>query len=301
MSRLEEFAKSHWDQPLPATALPAAITALETGKVLYFPQLAFNLIPHEEKLLSMGRSLDLKAKNISFNPNNSKLKNIRCSRINKIILKHLLERYANYAQRLIAELLPPYTPHLRLGRTSFRPAEIEGRKTSFRKDDTRLHVDAFPASPNQGQRILRVFTNVNPTQPRVWRVGEPFTQVLQTFSPYLKAPPYGSAKLLQWLKFTRGYRTLYDHYMLQLHDGMKADLTYQKSADQQEIHFPPGSSWIVYTDVVSHAAMKGQFALEQTFYLPVHAMQDEHHSPLRVLEKILNQRLVPANTLSYAS
>ncbi|MGB6976616.1 MAG: Kdo hydroxylase family protein [Gammaproteobacteria bacterium] len=300
MSRLEEFAKSRWDEPLPAAALPAAITALETGKVLYFPKLAFTFAPSEQKFLTID-GLNLKAKNISFNPNNGTLKNFHCHEMNKNALKQLLQRYAKYARQLLAELFPQYTASLQLGRTSFRPAKIEGRKLSYRKDDTRLHVDAFPATPNQGQRILRVFTNVNPNLPRIWRLGEPFPQVVQTFSPHLKAPLYGSAKLLQLLKLTRGYRTLYDHYMLQLHNAMKADLAYQKSANQQEICFPAGSTWVVYTDLVSHAAMKGEFALEQTFYLPVHAMQDEYRSPLRVLEKVLSQKLVPVSALSYAS
>ena len=47
-------------------------------------------------------------------------------------------------------------------RASFRPAEIAGRQTSWRKDDTRLHLDAFPRRRPRGDRILRVFSNVNP-------------------------------------------------------------------------------------------------------------------------------------------
>ncbi len=74
--------------------------------------------------------------------------------------------------------------------------------------------------------------------------------------------------------------------MLHLHDKMKADLRYQVEVPQQEIHFPPGSSWITQTDQVSHAAMSGQYLLEQTFYLPVDAMKNPEHSPLRVLEKL---------------
>jgi hypothetical protein len=300
MNRIHEIFKTHWDRPLMTGGAAMATHALETGKVLYLPELAFNLALSEQKFLR-AESINLKAKNISFNPNTNILKNIHCSATDKATLTHLLQRYSNHAQRLLAQLCPHYTPHLRLGRTSFRPAEIAGRKTSLRKDDTRLHVDAFPASPNQGQRILRVFTNINPDQPRIWRLGEPFAEVIKTFSSYLKAPLYGSSKILQWLQLTRGYRSHYDHYMLQLHDAMKADYVYQKSANQQEIHFPAGSSWVVYTDLVSHAAMKGQFALEQTFYLPVHAMQDQRYSPLRIIEQTLDQKLVsPAPVLSHA-
>ena len=90
---------------------------------------------------------------------------------------------------------------------------------------------------------------------------------------------------MRWLKLTRGHRTAYDHYMLQLHNSMKADVNYQKKAQQETILFPPGSTWIVYTDRVSHAAMAGQYLFEQTFHLPVQAMHDEKLSPLRILEK----------------
>ena len=80
--------------------------------------------------------------------------------------------------------------------------------------------------------------------------------------------------------------------MLRLHDAMKADSEYQQKARQHEIRFHAGSSWIVQTDHVSHAAMAGQHVLEQTFYLPVRAMLDESLSPLRTLEKILGVALV---------
>ena len=62
--------------------------------------------------------------------------------------------------------------------------QVSTRKQSVRADDRRLHVDAFPSRPNYGERILRVFTNVNPDgEPRVWRVGEPFEDVAPRFLP----------------------------------------------------------------------------------------------------------------------
>ena len=46
-------------------------------------------------------------------------------------------------------------------RASGPPRSPAVRRT-WRKDDTRLHVDSFPATPSGGRRILRVFSNVNP-------------------------------------------------------------------------------------------------------------------------------------------
>jgi hypothetical protein len=178
-----------------------------------------------------------------------------------------------------------------MGRTSFRPVQVSNRSSSYRKDDKRLHVDAFPSSPNQGNRILRVFCNINPSADRVWRLGEPFEAVAKKFAPSIPKPFPGSAAFLHFLRITKTPRTPYDHYMLQIHDRMKADENYQRSAPQQEVRFPPASTWIVQTDHVSHAAMEGQYLLEQTFYLPIHAMKNPELSPQRVLEKILKKPL----------
>ena len=41
---------------------------------------------------------------------------------------------------------------------------------------------------------------------------------------------------------------------------------------------------MVFTDGVPHAAMSGQFALEQTFIIPVDALVSPATAPLRVLE-----------------
>ena len=52
-----------------------------------------------------------------------------------------------------------------------------------------------------------------------------------------------------------------------------------------------GSTWIVQTDSVSHAALSGQSMFEQTFLLPVEGMLDPARSPLRILERLAGRRL----------
>ncbi len=69
------------------------------------------------------------------------------------------------------------------------------------------------------------------------------------------------------LHITKSRRTEYDHDMLQLHDRVKADIAYQRDAPQLAIDFAPGTTWVVYSDQVLHAAMGGQLMMEQTFYL----------------------------------
>jgi hypothetical protein len=99
---------------------------------------------------------------------------------------------------------------------------------------------------------------------------------------------------LRRLGITKRLRSDYDHFMLGLHDRMKADLDYQANASQSDVGFPPGSSWIVYTDQVSHAAMGGQHAFEQTFHLPVAGMLDPAQAPLGILERQIGRALVRA-------
>ena len=199
----------------------------------------------------------------------------------------MMQGYADFAYQLIQATLPSYIPHLQWGRTSFRPAQINGRVSSKRKDDTRLHVDSFSASPVHGLRILRVFCNVNlHNEPRVWNLGEPFPQVLERFAPQIKPYSKLKARVLKLVKTTKTLRSAYDHYMLHLHDTMKMDDVYQAEVEKIQVDFPAQSSWIVFTDHVSHAALSGQHLLEQTFYLPAEKMVNPECSPLLQWNKI---------------
>jgi hypothetical protein len=276
-----------WKGPFADNILLDAASALENGKVIYCPQLPFALSTAEKALLT-PRTLETKSKNISYNVFNKQLKGCRLKNHRCQDMKGLLSRYQVFSEGLISVLIPEYQATLIKGRTSYRPIEIDGRETSILKDDTKLHVDAFSATPTQGNRILRVFTNMNPFgQNRHWRLGEPFEEVVKHFSGSLKKPIWGSRTLLSLLKMTKSYRSLYDHYMLQLHDQMKLDPEYQANVLKQDFYFPPGATWIVMTDCVSHAALSGQYVLEQTFYLPVNGMQYPELSPLKILEQLV--------------
>src|SRR6185312_15366733 len=158
------------------------ITALEAGKVLYFPHLAFTLSPEEQRFLTPAIR-DPKSRNISLDANGS-LKGALGDDAAQAALAVMIARFRKQAHALIDSLAPRYAEALRLAPTSYRPMQVETRAQSWRADDRRLHVDAFPSRPNYGERILRVFTNVNPGgQPRVWRVGEPFGKVAERFLP----------------------------------------------------------------------------------------------------------------------
>ncbi|MEY3743850.1 MAG: hypothetical protein RL063_1684 [Pseudomonadota bacterium] len=291
MNSLKEFDFNCWDPIINSSLSDQVIAALEGGQVVVLPHLAFNLLPEEERFLSSIWS-DKKAKNISLRPN-AGLRGATGSELDMLALRGMIERFASQSQQLISKILPSYTPNLTVANTSFRPFEVEARVSSYRKDDTRLHPDAFPSNPTQGTRLLRVFNNVNPDgKPRVWRVGEPFTQMATQFLPKTKALFPLQAWLMKQLHITKRTRTEYDHRMLQLHDQVKADMDYQKNSPQQSVNFMPGTTWIVYSDQVLHAAMSGQYMFEQTFHLPVSGLKNPETAPLSVLEKMLKRSLI---------
>ena len=280
--------RSAWHGP---ALEPAAIAALEAGKVLYFPQLPFILTVPEMRLLTPAVR-DPKVRNISLS-NDGVLKGAIGEAATLAALEAMIARFRQQARGLIDCLLPKYRNALRMAPTSYRPAKVETRAQSWRADDRRLHVDAFPSRPNYGERILRVFTNVNPDGlPRVWRIGEPFDVVAGHFLP--KAKPYSSwqAACLHALRITKTRRSHYDHLMLQLHDGMKADLDYQQDAQQMTMAFPPGASWVCFSDQASHAVMSGQYMLEQTMHLPAARQYDRDASPLAILSRLSGHALI---------
>lgn len=272
----------------------APVELLERGKVLWLPQAPFRVEDSEQRLLSVALS-DGKAKNIRFDPATGMLGGTSAQGAERDALVRMLARYAKTARELVTRLFPGYSGHLEPRLASFRPVPVEGRASSQRKDDTRLHVDAFASRPNQGRRLLRVFTNVNPRgMPRVWNVGEPFEAFAARFLPRVPAYSPGFAWLLERLHVTKTRRSEYDHIMLKLHDLGKLDAQYQRSAPSSRFEFPAQSTWICFSDQVLHAVLAGQFMMEQTYFLPVPAMADPGTSPLRVLERMRGHALVAA-------
>ena len=137
----------------------------------------------------------------------------------------------------------------------------------------------------------RILTTHPGSLPRVWNVGEPFADMAGKILPHVKTPPAYQS----WINFlthpANGLRSRYDNLMLGLHDTAKLNLDYQNATAKTEIAFPPGCTWLCYTDQVMHAALSGQFVLEQTFHLDIDAMADPARAPIRVLEKMTGRTL----------
>ena len=287
-SQIVRIDATDWRQ---TSGRPEWTAAVEAGKVLYFPQLMFQLSEQEKGLLRPDVR-DPKTRNISLNVDGS-IKGVAGDEATQQQVAAMVGRFRDQATALIAGLFPQYMPVVRMAPTSYRPSQVETRAQSWRADDKRMHVDAFPSRPNYGERILRVFTNVNPEgQPRVWRVGEPFEDVARKFLPRAKPYVRWQAKALEMLHVTKSLRSEYDHLMLQLHDGMKGDPDYQKNAPQETVPFAAGSTWVCFSDQAVHAVMAGQYMLEQTLFLPPGSEYDKEASPLAILTRLKGHPLV---------
>ena len=276
-----------------AHSRPEWTAAVEAGKVLYFPRLGFAVQPEEQALLREDM-LAPKSRNVSLGADGV-LKGAAGSAAEQQALAAMVGRFRQQALRLVDDLLPEYQGLLRIAPTSFRPRQVETRAQSVRADDQRMHVDAFPSRPSYGERLLRVFTNLNPHGvPRVWRVGEDFETVARQFLPQAKPYRLWQAKLLNAVHATKSLRSEYDHLMLQLHDLMKFDEQYQKNGTQVTVPFPPGSVWVCFSDQATHAVMSGQFMMEQTLYLPPGREVNPTSSPLQILTRLVGRPLVGA-------
>jgi hypothetical protein len=292
MIPVEEIATDRWSCPFAADLQRRATLALENGKVLTFPRLGFDLTAGELDLLAAGVD-EGSRKNITFDPATGTCRGGRLAEDEYSLVERMLRRFSEISADFVARLLPNYAGRLERARATYRPIEIKGREYSPRKDDRRLHVDAFPSRPTQGQRILRVFTNINRAgESRFWRVGEPFEDFASRYVTKLRAPSRLEAWLLAKAGITRRKRSAYDQIMLQLHDMAKFDQDYQANALHYDLEFPPDTTWICYTDQVLHAALAGRLALEQTFHLNPDVMLEPSRSPLRVLERMTGRTLV---------
>ena len=232
---------------------------------------------------------DGRSKNSSYNPHTGEVDGVLGGPKSMAGLRELMARYAVWSTNLIADFFPTYHAVLELGRTSLRRRSVQDEPPlSRRKDDRSLHLDAFTSQPVAGRRILRVFSNIDPSgADREWAIADGgFEDYARRFRGRARRLLPGEAMVLEGLSLTKCRRTDYDQIMLGMHDAAKRDNVYQRTAPRRCVAFPPGATWLAFTDQTPHAAVSGQCALEQTFYVPVEALADPASSPLRILERL---------------
>jgi hypothetical protein len=290
--------------PSPGAAGAQLCGELESGNILYFPQTPF-VISEEDRAVLLGQKQTSGAfhKNVAYRPAEDRVTGLDKSESAEAEkLRGILQHYSQSAARFLGELLPPYAGKWKLDYASYRPIEEKGRPARLHARNDLPHVDAFPTRPTNGDRILRLFSNINPVENRVWITAPPFAAIAPHFAKSVGLParpaahPFRSAlrEVARALNLPGARRSPYDQFMHECHNAMKEDADFQRSAPKQHWEFPPNSTWIVLTDCVSHAVLSGQYALEQTFIISRRAMVRPELAPAAILERLAGYPLTSA-------
>lgn len=206
-------------------------------------------------------------------------------------LQRLLGQFSEATTVWLRETFPHYADAIP-DRVTFRTEEEATRPGPVTSRIDLLHLDSFPSRPTLGHRILRVCWNINPHDERVWATAGRFTEILGRFALKHKvpmrsrdewiAPPQALIRLFtgEW-----SGRPSYDAFMLRLHHFLKEDDEYQSRATRKLWHFAPSSAWLLFTDGVAYAQLRGRYALEQSFLVPPSNLVLPEEAPVALLEK----------------
>jgi hypothetical protein len=279
---------------------------LEQGQILFFPTLPFALPQGRQEFLRSQQQVDSQErKNISYHPAADELRGVRqTSAAESNHFREIMREYSRQVTQFLAEFLYPYAQHWTVDLASLRSLEEQDRDLPLHQRNDLLHVDAFPTRPTQGGRILRVFTNIHPSRPRVWHTTERFEELAQRFALAaglqqiaVREASFAGKLLRQTRSLARvlGARTVsrspYDQFMLRFHGYLKESAHFQRECTKTCLEFPPQATWIVFSDAVPHAVLSGQFAVEQTCIVPLNALFLPDKAPIRVLERLCGRSL----------
>ncbi len=273
----------------------ATAERLERGEVLYFAQCPFPIPQGDDRQFLFEQTLGGRIhKNIAYDPATGQASGYtRHSAAQAERLRGLLAEFAGHATKWLCEQLPGYAVRWELDRVSYRPAEEATRVLRLKARNDLLHVDAFPSRPTHGWRILRLFVNLNLTDPRVWVTSDPFARLLERFGRAVGLPSSRQLGLgnrlrnglLRLFRPNKRPRTVYDSFMLKFHDFLKANEDFQEHGPKRHWSFAPGSAWLAITDTCSHAVLRGRYALEHSYFLDPQSLALPHESPAALLER----------------
>jgi len=277
---------------------------LERGEIVYFPSCPVPL-PSPEDLSFLRDRLPelLQLKNVSYHPETDqvRLKGAPelAERAQRILKTHG-EQVAEFLHRMMPALAKDWT----IGTSSFRPIQEQGRNLSPHASNELVHIDAGAYGATNGDRIMRFFVNVNPTEDRVWATKGRFPELYQRFGGEagITAEQRGSTSLNKSTidRARTGFLRIvasaglpqaividsspYDRTMRKFHNFMKDTPAFQQDMSvHHEIRFPPFSAWMVFTDMVSHASVSGQYAFINTFLIRLACCRHPELAPYQIL------------------
>ncbi len=281
--------------------------SLERGSIVFFPESPVPL-PSEEDLSFIRLELPklIRRKNISYHPEVGQIRGLDSedaelvARVNRILVT-VSDSIADFLRKSAPRLTDNWT----VGTCSFRPIEEKGRNLKPHSSNELVHIDAGAYGATNGNRILRFFINVNPLEDRVWITKGNFPELFAAHGEranlgYANAGPrYLSRGPLDHLRtgliklLATGIPVLkvldsspYDRVMRKFHNYMKDTPSFQQEEHgHEEFRFPPFSAWMVFTDMVSHASLSGQYAFVHTSIVPSENCRIPELAPINILRQ----------------
>jgi hypothetical protein len=252
-----------------------------------------------------GLPRELQVKNISYHPESDSIPRFEAAPEVKNRIEQILRTHGQRVEAFLRQSCPDFVPGWTLGTTSFRSIEEQGRKLKPRSSNELVHVDAGAYGATNGARILRFFVNIHPSRDRVWGTKGSFRSIMSRYPELWSAAKGGKPRvLIDKGPLDRLYSGLigavgklyplmrvidsspYDRSMRRIHNFMKENPVFRDNpAGYQEIHFPPLSAWMVFTDGISHSVLTGQHALVTTVLVPLENCRLPELSPYQVLAR----------------
>ena len=211
---------------------------LERGQILFFREPPFELPTADQQFLLQQQWSEMRMhKNVSYRPSEDLLRGAPGDSVTVNRLHSIMRNYSAQVTDFLANFLAPYAGKWNLDFASFRPLEEEGRDLPLHKRNDLLHVDAFPSRPTYGARILRVFTNLNPSKPRIWQTTEGFEVLARRYAGGAGLQDIAEdnsflSRTVRDLGTKLGIgvigRTPYDMFMIRFHDFLKENTEFQR-------------------------------------------------------------------------
>ena len=282
-----------------AAALPDLSDALERGQIVQFPRNPIDLPTAEDLAFLRGLGAQLARKNVSWYPEGDRLVGVKDPAARERA-RRILSAHATRVRDLLSSVMAGFFRGARSGTTSFRPLQEKGRQLSAHASNELIHIDAGAYGATHGDRILRFFVNLNPSEDRVWASKGTFKDLYRAHGARaglrqgrVQPGPLDKALSGTLRAAARAVPALrmidtspYDRLMRRFHNFMKDEPAFRDSAEGQvELRFPPFSSWMVLTDAVSHACLSGQHALVDTLVVPLANCRLREEAPWDILAR----------------
>ena len=280
--------------------------AMERGEVVFYDRCPLEL-PNAADLEFMRTGLprELQVKNISYHPESDSIPRFEATPEVAQRIERILRAHGQRVEAFLRRTCPDFVPNWTLGTTSFRSIEEQGRKLKPRSSNELVHIDAGAYGATNGARILRFFVNIHPQRDRVWGTKGSFNAIVGRHPEILDAARGGKPRVTidkgPIDKLYSGFvgavgklyplaRVLdsspYDRSMRRIHNFMKENPRFRDSRENyQEVHFPPLSGWMVFTDGISHSVLTGQYALVTTVLVPLANCRTPALTPYHVLAR----------------